>query len=103
MLNEESGKQGKSRVRGFIAAALSKDTQWLPWQLHLALLILQFSSQERWGRAGRKRAGEKRVREKESSIYHIDLQSVGMSRLTETFTHVSRLTYLNVLWTWAHR
>lgn len=35
-----------------VPPALRKDTQWLPWQLHLALLILQFSAQERKGREG---------------------------------------------------
>ncbi len=40
-----------------VPPALRKDTQWLPLQLHLALLILQFSPGERRGRVGCKGAG----------------------------------------------
>lgn len=71
-----------------MAPAFSEDTQWLPWQLHLALLILQFSSQERQGGVGWKKADKERAGKKEASILDIDRHSEGMSHLAETFTGV---------------
>lgn len=76
-----------------VPPALRKDTQWLPWQLHLALLILQFSAQERKGREGWKEAGKERVKRERG--FHFPCRSKhteGMSHLTETFTHTSTST-----------
>lgn len=78
----------KREERSVMAPALSEDTQWLPWQLHLALLILQFSSQERQGGVGWKKADKERAGKKEASILDIDRHSEGMSHLAETFTGV---------------
>lgn len=62
-----------------VPPALREDTRWLPQQLHLALLILQFSPQERMGgvewkeAVKKKRKKKNRVREKKG--FHFSCRS----------------------------
>ena len=58
----EEGEEVSQLLRTvLVPPALRKDTQWLLRQLHLALLILQFSPQERRG----PERGERKLAERE--------------------------------------
>lgn len=92
----EEGEEVSQLLRTvLVPPALRKDTQWLPRQLHLALLILQFSPQERRGPERDERKLAERERERTRLPFSVSIERTeGMSHLTKTVTRLRELTYL---------
>ena len=95
----EEGEEVSQLLRTvLVPPALRKDTQWLPRQLHLAVLILQFSPQERRRPERDERKLAERERERKRLPFSVSIERTeGMSHLTKTVTHLRALTYL-----WEH-
>ena len=81
----EEGEEVSQLLRTvLVPPALRKDTQWLPRQLHLALLILQFSPQERRGPERGERKLAEREWERKRLPFSVPIEHTeGMSQLTK--------------------